>query len=233
MATFNGAKFIKEQIASILVQLSDVDEIVVSDDSSCDKTVEIVQSFNDHRIKILSSQKFKSPIFNFENSIKNAKGNIIFLADQDDVWLPGKIKKMLLALQDYDLVISNAFIGDSNLNIVFDSYFKWRNSKVGVLKNFIKNSYLGCCMAFKREMLDILIPFPKMIPMHDMWIGMVAELYYKPIFIEDKLIIYRRHQNNATFLKDDYTSNESLISKIRFRFNLLLAIILRSIKKDK
>jgi glycosyltransferase involved in cell wall biosynthesis len=233
IASYNGSKYIAEQLRSILSQLAHHDEVIISDDSSTDNTLSIIGSFNDERIKVFKDQKFRNPIFNFENAIKQADGDVIFLSDQDDVWLDGKVTLMLSALQDYDLVVSNALIGDSDLNIVRDSYFEWRDSRRGIFKNFIKNSYLGCCMAFKRKILDTALPFPRKIPMHDMWLGMVAEIYYKPVFLEEKLLIYRRHENNATFLKEDYTSKESFKAKIMFRLNLLLSIFERIKEKIK
>lgn len=229
MATYNGEKYIKEQIETILPQLSVQDELIISDDSSTDQTLEIVKVFNDPRIKIFDQQKFKSPIFNFENAIKHATGDYIFLSDQDDIWLPDKIQIMLRELKQYDLVLSNCYIGDTNLKIIKDSYFEWRNSKKGIIKNLKKNSYLGCCMGFNKKILKKILPFPAIIPMHDMWIGMIAEIYFKPCFIQNKLMIYRRHESNATILNEDFKSKESLRKKIGFRINLLIALIQRAI----
>lgn len=233
IATYNGSNFIREQLASILPQLNENDEIIISDDSSTDQTLEEIKFFNDSRIKVFEGQKFKSPIFNFENAIKHANGRTIFLSDQDDVWLENKVSIMLNALSDHDLVVSNAFIGDDELRIIRDSYFDWRGSKQGILKNLIKNSYLGCSMAFDRKILSRVLPFPKNIPMHDMWIGMITEIFYKPIFIPDKLMIYRRHGGNTTILNEDYSSNETIKSKVIFRMNLVIAIIGRIFKKPK
>src|SRR6185295_7207099 len=91
MATCNGAPYIKEQIDSILVQLSDHDELIISDDGSSDSTLEILQSYN-HQTKILPARKFDNPVKNFEHSLNHCKNEIIFLADQDDIWHPEKIK---------------------------------------------------------------------------------------------------------------------------------------------
>lgn len=230
IATYNGEKYINEQLLSILKQLGPYDEIIVSDDKSEDRTIEIIKNINDNRIHIFSKEKFGSPIFNFENALKKASGEFIFLSDQDDIWLDNKVTIMMEALINYDVVVSNAIIGDASLNTIRDSYFSWRRSRKGVMKNFIRNSYLGCCMAFRRNLLDKALPFPKKIPMHDMWLGMIAELYYKPIFIPDKLMIYRRHSQNATFLNENLTSNENTLTKLKFRFNILEAAIKRYIK---
>ena len=233
MATYNGEKFILEQLRSILIQLGVNDEVIISDDSSTDSTLAIISSLNDNRIKIFPDQKFKSPIFNFENALKNASGDFIFLSDQDDIWLPNKVSVMMDALKNCDLVESNCFIGDDNLTIIKDSYFEWRNSRSGILKNLWRNSYLGCCLAFHRRLLSRALPFPKDIPMHDMWLGMIAEIYFKPKFITEKLMIYRRHSNNATLLSDDFTSEETIWQKVKFRFNLMKYVIKRVLKSNK
>jgi len=123
IATYNGEKYIKEQLTSILIQLEDTDEIIISDDSSTDQTVEIIKSLDDKRISIFEHQIFKSHVYNFENALKHAKGDYIFLADQDDIWLPGKINKTLSLLQNNDLVLSDAIVVDENENILFESFF--------------------------------------------------------------------------------------------------------------
>ena len=95
IATFNGEKFIKEQLDSILCQLGVDDEIIISDDSSVDQTISIIESYKDKRIKIFVNQKFSSPIYNFENAIMKSRGDFIFLSDQDDIWQSDKVEKML------------------------------------------------------------------------------------------------------------------------------------------
>ena len=95
IATYNGEKYIRQQLNSVLIQLGENDEVIISDDSSSDATVEIVRSFNDSRIKLLVDNKFSSPVRNFENALKYATGDYIFLCDQDDIWLPDKVKSML------------------------------------------------------------------------------------------------------------------------------------------
>ncbi len=91
MATRNGEKYIKRQLESILIQLTPDDEVVISDDSSSDRTVNIIKGFSDHRIYLYENNTFFSPIFNIENALKKASGEIIVLSDQDDVWLDNKI----------------------------------------------------------------------------------------------------------------------------------------------
>lgn len=219
MATYNGEKYIKEQLSSILSQLSEKDEIIVSDDSSTDKTVEIIESFQDKRIKILKKNKFRQPNLNFENALKYSKGDIIFLSDQDDVWVKNKVEIILNQLKKYDLIVSDAFITDKKLNITNESLFSEVNSNRGILKNIIKNTYYGCCMAFKREVLKKALPFPKTREIgHDLWLGIIADRYFKVKFLKEKLIYFRRHENTLTTIKK---SKRRLIVKLLGRVKVL------------
>lgn len=219
MATYNGEKYIKEQLSSILSQLSEKDEIIVSDDSSTDKTVEIIESFQDKRIKILKKNKFRQPNLNFENALKYSKGDIIFLSDQDDVWVENKVEIILNQLKKYDLIVSDAFITDEKLNITNESLFSEVNSNRGILKNIIKNTYYGCCMAFKRKVLKKALPFPKTREIgHDLWLGIIADRYFKVKFLKEKLIYFRRHENTLTTIKK---SKRRLIVKLLGRVKVL------------
>lgn len=228
MATYNGEKYIKEQLDSILAQLNKNDEVIISDDSSTDKTVKIIKAYKDNRIKIFENQKYRSPIFNFENALKYASGDIIVLSDQDDVWKKNKIETIKKYMQNYDLVLSDADIIDEHGNILQESFYEINGSRKGVIKNIIKNSYLGCTMAFNGKVLEKSLPFPKDLPMHDWWIGLVSELYGKTYFIEDKLISYRRHGNNASPTGEK--SKYSLMQKIFFRLVMTKNLIWRYIK---
>lgn len=231
IATYNGEKYIKEQIASILKQLEEKDEIIISDDGSNDETINIIKSFQDKRITIIEGPHKGSPIWNFENALKRASGDYIFLADQDDVWLENKVCIMMENLKKYDCIISDAIVVDGNLNQTSPSFFHSNNTKTGITYNLlIKNGYLGCCMAFRRNILEKSLPFPKNIPMHDIWIGNVASSKYKVKFISDKLILFRRHghNNSTTASKSDY----SIIQKIMFRINIIMDIITMN-KKSK
>ncbi len=229
MATYNGEKYIRKQIESILIQLNADDELIISDDSSTDDTVEIIKSIGDNRIILFEKQQFKSPIFNFENALKYAQGEIIVLADQDDIWKENKIETIKKYMQDYDVVISDADIIDEHGKILQDSFYKLNGSKSGFAKNIVKNSYIGCAMAFNKKILDKSLPFPRDIPLHDWWIGLIGEMYGKTYFIEDKLISYRRHENNASPTGEK--SKYSTLRKISFRISLMKNLILRYIKK--
>lgn len=222
MATYNGEKYIREQVDSILCQLGSSDEIVISDDGSSDSTLDILTSYGDPRIKIHHNMERKGVVGNFENALSNAVGDYIFLSDQDDVWLAGKVEKCIQRLQAVDLVMHDAIVVDQNKQEITASFFKQRNSGVGYWKNLVKNSYLGCCLAFRRNVLRYSLPIPQ-IAMHDIWIGLMANRKGSIALIEEPLILYRRHGNNASPTSEN--SDLTLYRKIAYRFNLFCKTI--------
>ncbi len=198
IATYNGEKYIKRQVDSILKQAGENYEIIISDDSSSDNTLEIIRGYNNPNIKIFPNQKFRNPIFNFENALRHATGDYIFLSDQDDLWFDNKVEKSTLALDKCDIVLSDCKIMDGDGNVIEESFFKINGSGRGLLKNLWKNSYLGCCLAMRRTVLEKALPFPKDIPMHDWWMGIISEVFFRITILNEPLICYRRHGINAT-----------------------------------
>jgi len=221
MATYNGEKYIFEQLKSIL-NSDKITEVIISDDGSTDKTKNIIESFKDKRIKIIEGPK-KGLIKNFENSIKNATGKFIFLSDQDDVWLDNKVDIMLEKLCKYDLVCSDCFVTNKDLEVTTQSFFKLNKSKKGIFKNIVKNSYLGCCIGFNQKLVKDILPFPEKIGMHDWWIGLVAELKYSTLFLEEKLIYFRRHSNTNSITACE--SNFSISRKIKWRLTIAYSLL--------
>ena len=220
VATYNGEKFIREQIESILCQLSSDDEIIVSDDGSTDGTIVIINCIGDKRIRIIEGPRKHSPTFNFENALKEAKGDYIFLADQDDVWKTNKVEVCMKWLQKYDCVVSDAEVTDSNLNPLYPSLYAIMQVRQGHIYNTVwKNGYTGCCMAFRRNILEASLPFPKDIPMHDIWIGNVAAYKYNVKFIPDKLILFRRHKE--TISCNGKGSKYSIWQQMKFRWSII------------
>ena len=224
VATYNGEKFIREQIDSILCQLSSDAEIIVSDDGSTDGTIVIINCIGDKRIRIIEGPRKHSPTFNFENALKEAKGDYIFLADQDDVWKTNKVEVCMKWLQKYDCVVSDAEVTDSNLNPLYPSLYAIMQVRQGHIYNTVwKNGYTGCCMAFRRNILEASLPFPKDIPMHDIWIGNVAAYKYNVKFISEKLVLFRRHED--TISCNGKGSKYSIWQKIKFRWSIIKNIV--------
>ena len=230
LASYNGERYIRQQIDSIMPELSADDELIVSDDGSTDSTLSIVASYKDQRITVLRGRKFGSAIRNFENALNHATGDYIILADQDDVWLPGRVSKIRSKFNDYDLIVCDCKIVDQNLVAVKPSYFEVVNARPGMLRNMIRTSpFIGCCMAFSRKLLKLSLPFPTDIPMHDFWIAMLAEARFRILFYDEPLVLYRRHDSNLSATGSN--SKYSLMKKIGFRINLLKALLPRLLLK--
>lgn len=230
LTTYNGELYIKQELDSIIPQLENNDEIIISDDGSTDNTLNIIKSYNDPRIKLYQGPK-QGIKKNFENAIKKCNGDIIFLADQDDVWLENKlnvIKKEFEDNPDLSLIVHDNYMVDTNLNKICDSFFKFRNVKSGLINNLIKNSFIGCCMAFKKNVVKDILPIPEHSPMHDQWIGLEVTIKGKVKFIDDKLILYRRHDNNNSCFK-----RNNIFVMIKNRIYLVHHLILRNIFKRK
>jgi glycosyltransferase involved in cell wall biosynthesis len=224
MATHNGARFIHEQLASILGQLSNDDEMVIVDDASNDGTVAIVESFFDNRIRIVRQAHNYGVLKTFGRALDEARGEIIFLADQDDVWRADKvlkIKGMFSGFPDLSLVLSDLSIIDADGNITVETRSKSGKFHPGVLHNLVRNRYRGCAMAFRRSILRYCLPFPADIPMHDMWIGIVNQLVGRTGFINEPLMFYRRHNTNKSPAK-----HTSVAQMIRWRWALVKNLVL-------
>jgi glycosyltransferase involved in cell wall biosynthesis len=230
LACYNGEKYIYEQVASILRQLSPGDELVISDDHSKDNTIKILKEFKDERIKIYMHETSGRPTENFQNALEKSKGDYIFLADQDDVWLENKYAELKHLLTRYDLIISDSVVVDENLKELMPSFFAFHNSKKGVIRNAIKNSYFGSCMAFRRNILKLALPFPKSLEIgHDVWLGLVAEMTGKVFFYHKQLILYRRHSSAVTS-HGIGKSKRSLTTKIMGRIIMLQHVLVFYIK---
>lgn len=236
ITTFNGESFIGEQLKSILPQLGPADEVILSDDGSTDSTLDIVASFKDGRIKVLhhdssvvkTSFFLDKPTHNFENALREAKGDIIFLSDQDDVWLPGKVEAMCSALEDADLAVHDCRVVDKDLKELLPSYFQWIGIHQGVWKNFYRASYLGCCMAMRRQVVEAALPFPETKVGHDLWLGIVADKSFRTVLVRKPLLLYRKHDASKT--TSGRKSDHSLWYKLGYRMTVLKHILLLYLK---
>lgn len=228
MATYNGEKWIKRQIESILIQLKSEDELIVSDNYSTDKTIEIIKSFNDSRIKIFEFPpdkkllrtrhgKEKNITNNFENAVRQSKGDYIFFADQDDVWKENKIELMMNYLQKYDLVMCNATTIDGTDEVLLEKLYLKNPLQKGILSFRAR----GCLLGMSRKLIDKFLPIPKSVVSHDLWTGILAEFIHSYCFVDETLVFHRRNIGNASTDVSQKSQN-SLFYKIYYRINLLV-----------
>lgn len=225
MATYNGEKYIKEQLESILKQLNDDDEVIISDDGSKDKTLDIIKKIEDKRIKIYINKGLHGFTHNFENALRKADGEYIFLSDQDDIWLDNKVSVAMKALEKFDFITHDCITIDSEMRVLSKSRFEEFNIKSGFWNHMLKSRYLGCCMAFRRCVLDLALPFPKRDDLveHDIWLAAVAFKYFNYKLISEPLIYYKRHGKNAS--DGGFSKGYSMLNKLNRRVYRLYHIL--------
>jgi hypothetical protein len=178
-----------------------------------------IRELADARIVLLTDFPRGDVAGNFARALSHCRGTHIFLADQDDIWLPNKVQTCLAALEHCQLVLHDAHIMDAQGQILARSMFAERQAKPGFWRNLLRNSYMGCCMAFQREFLAQALPFPANLPMHDWWLGLLAEKKGAVRWIREPLLLHRRHAHNANFGVGQ--SPYSLRKRVGFRVFLL------------
>lgn len=202
MTTYNGQRFLREQIDSIIQQLQAGDELIISDDGSTDGTLAILDQYRSDRTRIVEAPGGLGPIRNFEHALGHASRNIVVLSDQDDKWLPGRLEQTRDHFGSRSarprLVMQNSMITDRNLKPTDGPLFDYLSAGPGLFKNLRRNTYVGCHLAFSRDLLDFALPFPRAIPMHDVWLGLVAETVGNVTFDPRVTMLFRRSGFNYT-----------------------------------
>jgi glycosyltransferase involved in cell wall biosynthesis len=229
MATYQGERYVERQLRSILEQLGASDEVVVVDDCSTDRTVELIENFNDPRVVVYRNPVNRREVYSFGRAIEIARGDIVFLADQDDVWLPGRVQLMINRLQESAaaLITTNFEWMDAcerPLDVAFAGVSSTASARHfrNIADIFIgKTNYFGCAMAFRRELVPIIAPIPAYVESHDLWIALAANQLGSNLHIDDKTLRKRRHGNNTT----STVSDRSLFLKLRSRLIFARSLI--------
>lgn len=223
MTTYNGSKYLQEQLNSILSQTEKDFELIICDDCSTDSTTEIINNYKkkDSRIHF-----FKNPVNlgyakNFEKAISLCKGEYIALSDQDDIWLPDHLTVLLEHLKSCNcsLVGGNALLVDSNNNDLNCKLIN-NNNLPTETKDFnrmilYRNIFQGAAVLFEKDILKNALPFPNSMKYHDWWLALVASELKGVNYINIPVLRYRQHDNNASgdHLKD------SFIQRVKKFFN--------------
>lgn len=224
LASYNGERFIAEQLISILRQLNDEDEVIVVDDASKDRTVEIVAGLKDPRVRLIARSSNEGVVAAFELAIRNAGGEFIFLSDQDDLWAESKVSDCLEAFRAHPeamVIVSDAKLIDQDGKTIAESNFTRRRFLPGLLANLFHSRYVGCTMAFRSALIPTILPFPREFDvLHDIWIGTKNHVTGGGThFIEKPLTLYRRHGENQTGV-----TRLTWGRRIRIRLDLLKAL---------
>lgn len=224
MASYNGARFLPVMVPSILSQIGPDDELIIIDDCSEDNSYEVIQGYDDPRVIIDRNQRNLGPQKSFKKALMKAHGDIIFLADQDDVWLDGKVKKSVtLLLNDPDtlLVAHEAQFTDENLNHIPSPILNAENNK-SFWRILLKNRFIGATMCVHRSLAEEALPLLGNTPMHDWWLVLLASLKGKVGYISEPLILYRRHDRTVTVLQSKFRLHlRGLIFRVQYLFLLI------------
>lgn len=228
MATYNGIAHVAEQIESIFAEISAADQLVIVDDHSTDGTWEYLSALSHPAIELTRQPRNRGVRRAFAEALRRCRNDFIFLSDQDDIWLPGKVQTMMAAFDghaDVSAVISDARLIDGAGLAVAPSFMALRGGFAGgLISTLIKNRYLGCAMAIRKSVLRKGLPLPALAPMHDMWLGAIARSMGRIAFIETPLIAYRRHGGNVSPVH-----HQSAARMIAWRLQFALALALRAL----
>ncbi|PTT68607.1 glycosyltransferase [Arthrobacter sp. HMWF013] len=227
MAAYNGANHIREQIESILLELSATDELVIIDDCSTDSTKSVVEGIGDPRIRLIAGTTNAGYVRTFERALSESRGRYVFLSDQDDIWIPGRTERMIAGLQDKDMVVSNCRHFDGPLGRFHRIRLKAKDSNhtlrnlAGIVIGY--RLHWGCAMAFRRELLPKILPFPAhMRESHDQWIAMVGIVNRSIRYLEEDTILHRLHGENLT-PQGIRSAGKIFAARLDFFRNLLIA----------
>ena len=199
LCTFNGMPHIGEQLRSIEEQTRPVDELVIADDGSTDGTLEMLE-----RYPVIKNPQRLGITKNFAQAIAACTGDIIFLADQDDVWAPNKVEVVARALESADCVFTNAHVDGGLLwdHIAFTTNER-RRVHLGQAFDILlrHNVATGATMAFRSKWREAILPIPEGMP-HDRWIALILSAVAHVDCIDEPLITYRQHVGQQVGIGD-------------------------------
>lgn len=207
LATYNGEKYLKCQLDSILNQTHKNIRLLINDDCSTDNTRVILKEYEekDDRIKVKYNEKNLGYVKNFEDLLKRVENKYFALSDQDDFWKKEKIEKSLNKLleEDADLVFTDLEPVDEKLKIITPSMVRFMQMDKNIKKHqdykllFLRNCVTGCTILSKKELINKYIPIPTKKPMvHDWWMALIISQIGKITFLDEPTIKYRQHGNN-------------------------------------
>lgn len=201
MATFNGELYVADQVRSILAELNAFDEVVIVDDASTDRTVDILNELGDARLRLLVGRENRGYVRSFERAVSLSRGEFVLLADQDDIWLPGRVDAMLDVLRSEAVVASNMTIlgtGERpNWWMPASQAAQWRRNIVRILAGV--SGYYGCGMGFRRSFVSRILPFPSFLhESHDLWIAIAGNVAHSIGLVEEPTLQRRVHSENVT-----------------------------------
>lgn len=241
LCTYNGERFLRAQLDSILNQTTPVDEIVVCDDVSTDTTRQILEEYREKYSAIFqivyNEQNLRSNK-NFEKAITLTTGDYIFLSDQDDIWVSDKVEKIMAAFQNNPTaegIFTNADFIDENSNTINSNLDLWTNvnffpfldeKKTDLFESlvYMGNFLTGATLCIKKEVKEFAIPF-QTLPhfLHDEWLAFLLTQRQSLFYLDEYLIHYRLHSNQQIGV-GKINSDSSIIDEKRAYAKLVLGM---------
>lgn len=234
MATYNGAKYISEQLDSIFAQTLVPDEIIIVDDCSVDNTWEILNEYAycNPKIKLYRNNVNLGVVKSFEYALTLSSGEFVALADQDDYWLPNKLELLIKNIGANWLIHSDAYIVDANLNVINKSYNKLKPYHDNSLNMYLmRNNVTGCTVLLHRSLLKLALPFTPNVIMHDHYLALCARFCDKLTYLDLPLLKYRQHNQNVVG-SGEVQSYSAMIANYRKNILFLDGLLLSNIKFD-
>ncbi len=227
MCTYNGEKFIKEQLDSILSQTYTQLELIITDDKSSDNTISIIKEYqkNDSRITLYENEINLGFLKNFEKSISLCTGDYITLADQDDIWKKNKLELFINNIHNNVLIYSDAIIIDKNSQETGVQLIRPKSNLCSGTCNkafFLNNFISGNTMMFKTELREHILPIPEQMSYHDIWIGYVASTYGTITYTDEPMTYYRKYEGQVTHQGDVIPKN--IFKRLEYKKNLRLKV---------
>lgn len=211
VATYNGATYLPWQLESIIQQTHKPSQIIIVDDASSDDTVVIAQAFAaaHSEVMVVQNETRLGYIKNFEKGMLLANANYVALSDQDDIWVPHKLEKLLASIGDQVLAYSDSELIDANGHLLHQKMSSIKNQPAyhTPIMYAVGAWAPGHAMLFKKELIDKAVPFPTLVT-HDFWLGFVATCYSTMVYVNEPLVHYRQHTQNA--IGADTTKNKTV-----------------------
>ena len=214
LCTYNGARYLSEQLESIAAQSLLPDELIISDDGSGDATLDIANGFArkaPFAVRIMAHGQPLGVRQNFAAVAGTCQGNYVAFSDQDDVWLPDKLARTIAVMRETEavyphapiLVHSDLCVVDEKLNVISPSMMAAQGlSPEGGLEILLAQNFVtGCTMVANRQLLQVALPFPTTIVMHDWWLALIAAALGHIGFLPEPTIYYRQHGDNSVGAK--------------------------------
>ena len=245
VATYNGEKYIKEQIESLLNQTYQNIQIIISDDCSKDGTRQILKGYEkNEKIKVFYQEKNLGYVKNFEFLLNKVENELYMLCDQDDVWKKEKVEKTVEKLQkeNLDLVFGDLEVVDEKLNTIKKSYNEYMHLSRKIEKytssyklQYIYNCMTGCTMLSKKEFLPEVLPLPtnSKYMIHDYWIGLIIALKGKVGYLKEPYILYRQHGNNQVGISKASHKFTTIYQVRELSIDIKLGIFETYVKNEK